>query len=185
MDLDKHKKELEKKKKEINILCSSRNLNLNLNNHNTIIKAFISKTPEGLQHKGRRIILTNNSYLKPYMKKNAILNKSNRSITQDNIKDDELTNSSSNYNKLKINEYGQTGIIKLNKNVSCNDIWKIKEKENKRDNELKEMKENFKNKILKLQKENEALKAENQKIKKNNHKSLNKDKSHNIENKNS
>ena len=215
MDLDKHKKELEKKRREINILCSSRNLNLNLNNqttyninttngrsnnykglnnkntsrkknNNTLLRAFISKTPEGLQRKGRRIILSNNSYMKPYMKKNAILNKSNRSITHDNTKYDELNKSSSNYNKLNKKESSPIDIIKLNKKVSCNDIWKIKDKKNKGYNEFKDVNknENFKNMIFKLKKENEALKAENQRIKKNNHKSLNKDISHNIEHKN-
>ena len=215
MDLDKHKKELEKKRKEISILCSSRNLNLNLNNqtthninttnrrsnnykelnnkkasrknyNNTLIRAFISKTPEGLQHKGRRIILSNNSYIKPYMKKNAILNKSNRSIAHDNANDDELIKSSSNYNKLNKNESSPIDIIKLNKNVSCNDIWKIKGKKNKGYIEYKDVNknENYKNMISKLKKENEALKAENQRIKKNNHKSLNKDISNKIEHKN-
>ena len=215
MDLDNHKKELEKNKKEISILRSRRNLNLNLNNqttfnintsnnrsnnckilhnkntsrkknNNTIIRTYISKTPEGLQRKGRRIILTNNSYMKPYTKKNALLNKSNKSISNDNSKEYELKNSNSNYNfnKMKKNESGTINIVKLNKNVSSNDIWKIKENKNREYKVIKDNNENFKTIILKLQKENEALKAENQRIKKNNHKSLNKDISYDIEHKN-
>ena len=215
MDLDNHKKELEKNKKEISILRSRRNLNLNLNNqttfnintsnnrsnnckilhnkntsrkknNNTIIRTYISKTPEGLQRKGRRIILTNNSYMKPYTKKNALLNKSNKSISNDNSKEYELKNSNSNYNfnKLKKNESGTINIVKLNKNVSSNDIWKIKENKNREYKVIKDNNENFKTIILKLQKEHEALKAENQRIKKNNHKSLNKDISYDIEHKN-
>ena len=215
MDLDNHKKELEKNKKEISILRSRRNLNLNLNNqttfnintsnnrsnnckilhnkntsrkknNNTIIRTYISKTPEGLQRKGRRIILTNNSYMKPYTKKNALLNKSNKSISNDNSKEYELKNSNSNYNfnKMKKNESGTINIVKLNKNVSSNDIWKIKENKNREYKVIKDNNENYKTIILKLQKENEALKAENQRIKKNNHKSLNKDISYDIEHKN-
>ena len=215
MDLDNHKKELEKNKKEISILRSRRNLNLNLNNqttfnintsnnrsnnckilhnkntsrkknNNTIIRTYISKTPEGLQRKGRRIILTNNSYMKPYTKKNALLNKSNKSISNDNSKEYELKNSNSNYNfnKMQKNESGTINIVKLNKNVSSNDIWKIKENKNREYKVIKDNNENFKTIILKLQKENEALKAENQRIKKNNHKSLNKDISYDIEHKN-
>ena len=215
MDLNNHKKELKKNKKEISILRSRRNLNLNLNNqttfnintsnnrsnnckilhnkntsrkknNNTIIRTYISKTPEGLQRKGRRIILTNNSYMKPYTKKNALLNKSNKSISNDNSKEYELKNSNSNYNfnKMKKNESGTINIVKLNKNVSSNDIWKIKENKNREYKVIKDNNENFKTIILKLQKEHEALKAENQRIKKNNHKSLNKDISYDIEHKN-
>ena len=220
MNLDNYKKELEKKKKEINILRSSRNLNLNLNNqttfnintsssrsnnykglnnlnssrkknNNTIIRTFISKTPEGLQRKGRRVILTNN--MKPYLKKNAILNKSNKSIDNEILKDEEMSNSNSNNNSNKISKKESANInddnLKLNKNVSCNDILdrknrkhkyykesKEKEKQKEKEKEKGKERENYINMIMKLKKENEALKEENQRIKKNNYKSLNKDK---------
>ena len=207
MDLDKHKKELEKKKKEINILKSSRNLNLNLNNqttfnintsaersnnykglnnknssrkknNNTIIRNFISKTPEGLQwKKGRRVILTKNSYMKPYLKKNLIINKSNKSI---NSKDEEIHNLTSiNNSKINKKESGTINNIKLTKNVSCNDIGRIKHKKNKYYKELKDTNEkiNYEDIILNQQKEIDALRAENERIKKNNYKSLNKDSS--------
>ena len=206
MNLDSYKKELEKKKKEINILRSSRNLNLNLNNqttfnintstsrsnnykglanlnssrkkNNNTIRTFISKTPEGLQRKGRRIVLTNN--MKPYMKKNAILNKTNnKSIDNEIFKDDEIkkTNSNNNSNKINKKESSNADIFKLNKNVSCNDILERKNKKHKYSKEMKEKdKDYYKIMIIKLQKENEALKAENQRIKKNNFKSLSKDK---------
>ena len=218
MNLDNYKKELEKKKKEINILRSSRNLNLNLNNqttfnintsssrsnnykglnnlnssrkknNNTIIRTFISKTPEGLQRKGRRVILTNN--MKPYLKKNAILNKSNKSIDNEILKDEEMSNSNSNNNSNKISKKESANInddnLKLNKNVSCNDILdrknkkhkyykESKEKEKQKEKEKGKERENYINMIMKLKKENEALKEENQRIKKNNYKSLNKDK---------
>ena len=45
-------------------------------------RSFVSKTPEGLQRRGKRIILTNNSYMKLYLKKNAIL--SSKNSTHDN-----------------------------------------------------------------------------------------------------
>ena len=214
LDLDKHKKELEKKKKEINILRSSRNLNLNLNNqttynintssdrinnykglktknsskknnNNTIMRTFISKTPEGLQRKGRRILLTKKSYIKPYLKKTAIINKSNKSINNDNSKDDEINNLNifNNSNKFKKTESGTIDNIKIKNNISTSNIWRIKDKNNKFNKESKELteKEDYKAMIIKLEKENESLRAENQKIKKNNHKSLNKDSSNNID----
>ena len=45
-------------------------------------RTVVSKTPEALHRKGKRIILINNSFMKPYMKKNAILN--NKTVTQEN-----------------------------------------------------------------------------------------------------
>ena len=76
-------------------------------------RAFVSKTPEGLQRKGKRIILVNNSFMKPYMKKNAILN--SKTVTQESwMKKD---------NKNSVIELG-----KLNKNVSYSDINKAKNK---------------------------------------------------------
>ena len=210
-ELEKSKKELEKRKKEINILLSRRNLNLNLNNqttynintsdersnnykelnnknnnkkknNNTIIRTFISKTPEGLQRKGRRIIIINNSFMKPYLKKNAVLNKSNNKSIN---KDEEINNSNSNHNSNKMNKNnsGTIDIIKMNKNVSCNDIGKKKVKKHKINNEFKDLKEKEKDKedykiiLINLQRENEALKAENQRIKKNYFKSLSKESS--------
>ena len=212
MDLDKHKKELEKKKKEINLLRSSRNVNLNLNNqttfnintstgrsnnykgltnnnssrkknNNTIIRNFISKTPEGLQRKkGRRIILANNSYMKPYLKKNIIINKPNKSI---NSKDDEINSNLNSINDSNINkkEIDTIDSKQLNKNVSCNNIGRIKHKKNKDYKDIKIDKETFEHIIIRQQKEIEALKYENERIKKNNFKSLNKDSSPNIKHK--
>ena len=215
IELDKHKKELEKIKKEMNILYSSRNVNLNLNNqttynintsntridkykglktnssrkknNNTIIRPFISKTPEGLQHKAGRILMTNPSHLKykkPYLKKNPKLNKSNISISNE----EEITNSNSNSNLSNSNKRGveMINIQKINKNNRSNDIAKVKEKKNKYYKELKNLKEkeDYKSIIKKLQIENDSLKAENQRIKKNNHKSLNRELSPNAENKN-
>jgi hypothetical protein len=55
----------------------------NKTNNNTIIRSNISKTPEGLQHKGRRIILIKNAFMKPYLKKNILLNKCNKSLNKD------------------------------------------------------------------------------------------------------
>ena len=218
MDLDKHKKELEKKKKEINILRSRRNLNLNLNNQatvnintsinrsnnykvlnskntsrkknngNTIIRTFISKTPEGLQRNGRKIILANKSFMKPYLKKNALINKSNKSINKDNSKEDELNDSNSfkNSNKLNKVESATFDVIKVNKDLNYNNIWKIKEEKNISRRGIKEIteKEKYKNKIIKLENEKKALKEENLRIKKYNEKSLNKDSVNNIEKKN-
>ena len=218
MELDKHKKELEKKKKEINILRSRRNLNLNLNNQttvnintsinrsnnykglnskntsrkknngNTIIRTFISKTPEGLQRNGRKIILANKSFMKPYLKKNALINKSNKSINKDNSKEDELNDSNSfkNSNKLNKVESATFDVIKVNKDLNYNNIWKIKEEKNISRREIKEIteKEKYKNKIIKLENEKKALKEENLRIKKYNEKSLNKDSVNNIEKKN-
>ena len=107
--------------------ASNNNINMNLeeirnNNYKEINnelfksktnRAFVSKTPEGLQRKGKRIILVNNSFMKPYMKKNAILN--SKTVTQESwMKKD---------NKNSLIELG-----KLNKNVSYSDINKAKNK---------------------------------------------------------
>ena len=190
LEMDKYKKELEKRKKEISKLKSNLNLNVNLNNqttvnintsndpnlrsnnckglinksnsrqinNNTIMRTFVSKTPEGVLRKGRRIILSNHSYLKPHLKKNVKYIQPNKSMCNEEL------------NKKK--EMSNIDSPKLNKNVSYNDI--IKEKNNeifKKKNE----KENYKEMIIKLQKENQILKAENLKFKKNYHKSLNKE----------
>jgi len=115
--------------------------------------------------------------MKPYLKKNAMLNKSNKSL---NKQDDLNNNSNSNSNSNKINkkELETLDKCKLNKNITCNNFRTSKDKRKKDNingfNNLEE-KDNYKNMIIRLQKENEALKEENQKIKKNNYKSLNKD----------
>ena len=122
---------------------------------------FISRTPEGLlRRREKRIILTNNSYMKPYMKKNAVLN--------------------NGLKKEQSNNLEKIDVDKLNKNVSFSDINKLQEKRikyhrynniNKENNiELNfntELNENEKCKILlnKLQRENENLKMENNKYK--------------------
>ena len=76
-------------------------------------RTVVSKTPEALHRKGKRIILINNSFMKPYMKKNAILN--NKTVTQENW----MTKNT----KSAIIELGS-----LNKNVSFSDINKVKNK---------------------------------------------------------
>ena len=193
LDLEKYKKELEKKQKEIRKLRSNLNLNVNLNNqttvnintsndsnirsnnskglinksnsrqinNNTIMRTFVSKTPEGILRKGRKIILTNNSYLKPHLKKNIKYIQPNKSMCNEEL------------NKKK--ESSNIDSPKLNKNISYNDI--IKEKNNEILFKMKE-KQNYKEMILKLQKENRILKEENKKFKKKYHKSLSKDSSH-------
>ena len=205
MEIEKKRKELEKSKKDINILLSNHKLNVNLNNQttvnistsnnsnifnsksnyykglnnknsNTIMRTFISKTPEGLQRrKVKKIILNKNSNMKPYLKKNALLNKSNKSI----FNDEELNNSNSNYNSNKIKKKESVSIDlsklnkKLKKNISTNDLIKGKKKTLRNFNDSQE-KETYKERIKKLQKENEALKAENQKMKIDNYKSMSK-----------
>jgi len=205
MEIEKSRKELEKNKKDINLLLSNRKLNVNLNNQttvnistsnnsnifnnksnyykglnnknsNTIMRTFISKTPEGLQRrKGKKIILIKNSNMKPYLKKNALLNKSNKSI----FNDEELNNSNSNYNSNRNNKKESVSIDlpklnkKLNKNISTNDLIKGRKKTFRNSKASKE-KEIYRERIKQLQKENEALKAENQKMKINNYKSMNK-----------
>ena len=76
-------------------------------------RTVVSKTPEALHRKGKRIILINNSFMKPYMKKNAILN--NKTVTQENW----MTKNT----KSAIIELGT-----LNKNVIFSDINKVKNK---------------------------------------------------------
>ena len=176
LDLEKNKKELEKKQKEIRKLRSNLRSNnskglINKSNsrqinNNTIMRTFVSKTPEGILRKGRKIILTNNSYLKPHLKKNIKYIQPNKSMCNDEL------------NKKK--ESSNIDSPKLNKNISYNDI--IKEKNNEILFKMKE-KQNYKEMILKLQKENRILKEENKKFKKNYHKSLSKDSSHNPDNK--
>ena len=130
-------------------------------------RTFISKTPEGLQRRGKRIILINNSYIKPYLKKNAILN--NKSIKFDDWTKKEESN---NIEKVKNFE--------INKNVNYTDMNTLENKRimysgytnNNKDckNELGlniEINEKQRYKILieQLKKENENLKSENKKYK--------------------
>lgn len=161
-----------------NIFNNKRNYckGLNNKNSNNIMRTVISKTPEGLQRrKVKKIILNKNSNMKPYLKKNALLNKSNKSI----FNDEELNNSNSNYNSNKIKKKESVSIDlpklkkKLNKNISNNDLIKGRKKTFRNFNDSQE-KETYRERIKKLQKENEALKAENQKMKINNYKSMNK-----------
>ena len=149
---------------------------LNNKNSNTIMRTFISKTPEGLQRrKVKKIILNKNSNMKPYLKKNALLNKSNKSI----FNDEELNNSNSHYNSNKIKKKESVSIDlpklnkKLNKIISTNDLIKGRKKTFRNFKNSQE-KENYRERIEQLQKENEALKAENQKMKIDNYKSMNK-----------
>ena len=160
--------------------ASNTNMNVNMdletiksNNYKKIeennTRSFVSKTPEGLQRRGKRIILTNNSYMKPYLKKNAIL--SNKNSTHDNGLRREESN---NMEKIKVNE--------LNKNISYSDITQLKNKRinyskynniNKENNTEKNQnfnteigeKEKYKILLNQLQRENENLKIENKKYK--------------------
>ena len=190
-ELDKRKKEISKLRSNLNLnvnlnnqttvnINTSHDQNLRSNNskglinksnsrqmnNNTIMRTFISKTPEGVLRKGRRIILTNNSYLKPHLKKNAKYIQPNKSMCNEEL------------NKKK--EMSNIDSPKLNKNISYNDI--IKEKNNEIFFKRRE-KESYKELILKLQKENKVLKEENKKFKKNYCKSLNKDTSPTSDNK--
>ena len=149
---------------------------LNNKNSNTIMRTFISKTPEGLQRrKVKKIILNKNSNMKPYLKKNALLNKSNKSI----FNDEELNNSNSHYNSNKIKKKESVSIDlpklnkKLNKIISTNDLIKGRKKTFRNFKNSQE-KENYRERIEQLQKENEALKDENKKMKIDNYKSMNK-----------
>ena len=77
---------------------------------------FLSRTPEGLQRrKEKRILLTTNSYMKPYLKKNAVLN-NKISIYEYGLKKEQ----SNNLEKIDIDG--------LNKNESFSDINRVKEK---------------------------------------------------------
>ena len=77
---------------------------------------FLSRTPEGLQRrKEKRILLTTNSYMKPYLKKNAVLN-NKISIYKYGLKKEQ----SNNLEKIDID--------RLNKNESFSDINRVKEK---------------------------------------------------------
>lgn len=109
--------------------------------------------------------------MKPYLKKNALLNKSNKSI----FNDEELNNSNSHYNsnKIKKKESVSIDLPKLNKIISTNDLIKGRKKTFRNFKNSQE-KENYRERIEQLQKENEALKAENQKMKIDNYKSMNK-----------
>ena len=131
-------------------------------------RSFISRTPEGLQRrKEKRINITNNSYMKPYLKKNAVLNKI--TIYENGLKKEQ----SNNLEKIDID--------KLNKNESFLDINRAKEKrikygrydniKNENNSEMyynTELSEKDESKMLinKLQRENENLKIENNKYKK-------------------
>ena len=141
--------------------------------NNKNIKSIMSKTPEGLQHKGRRIII-NNSIMKPYLKKNITLVKCNKSLN----KDEENNNSNSNdiSNIMNKKESEAANILRLNKNVSYDDFANIKEKKNiinNNNSKIVNEKKYYENIIIKLQRENAILKQENKVIKKNCYKNLN------------
>ena len=130
-----------------------------------ISRTFISKTPEVMQRKAKRIVLMNNSYMKPYLKKNHILN--NKSITNEN------------WMKKEENNNLEKGVSsELKSNTSYSDINKIKNKkinfsrynnnDTKKDinfNTEIDEKEKYKILIEQLKKENENLKIENTKYK--------------------
>ena len=189
LDLEKQKKDLDKRKKEINKLRTNRNLNLNLNNQttynintttnsninekdndinidigngrkkkNVISRNFISKTPEVLQRK-KNIILTKNSYMKPYLKKNALLSKNSTTIiTIDNgAKKEENNNSEKKESFSDITDINNN----TNKNIKYN---KYNNLELNTNNEMNE-KERYRILIKQLKRENESLKNENKKYK--------------------
>ena len=196
-DLEKKKREINKlvSSRNLNLnlnnqttyninTASNSNMNVNMNidnirsnnykkletglNKTNNTRSFISRTPEGLQRrKEKRINLSNNSYMKPYLKKNAVLN-NKISLYENGLKKEQ----SNNLEKIDIE--------KINKNVSFSDINRAKERRIKysRYNNIKnensyeinyhtELSEKDESKLLinKLQRENENLKIENNKFK--------------------
>ena len=191
-DLEKKKREINKlvSSRNLNLnlnnqttyninTASNSNMNVNMNidtirsnnykklesglNKTNNTRSFISRTPEGLQRRNeKRINLSNNSYMKPYLKKNAVLN-SKINIYENGLKKEQT----SNLEKIDID--------KINKNVSFSDINRAKErriKYRKNENNLEinyntELNEKEESKMLinKLQRENENLKIENIKYK--------------------
>ncbi len=176
------KMDLEKKKKEINKLRSSRNLNLNLNNQTTYnintsidnirsnnykeidmnnsrknnVRTFISKTPENLLRRGKRIIVNKN---RPYLKKNAILNNNKSGTTDDFLKKDEINSEINNINKKTV--FTEMNGIR-NKNIKYDNYSNMNNSnlDISYNTELKD-KENYKILIKHLQRENENLQKEN------------------------
>ena len=174
--------DLEKKKKEINKLRSSRNLNLNLNNQTTYnintsidnirsnnykeidmnnsrknnVRTFISKTPENLLRRGKRIIVNKN---RPYLKKNAILNNNKSGTTDDFLKKDEINSEINNINKKTV--FTEMNGIR-NKNIKYDNYSNMNNSnlDISYNTELKD-KENYKILIKHLQRENENLQKEN------------------------
>ena len=123
-------------------------------------RTFISKTPEGLQRKGKKIILTQDSYMKPYTKKKGIFNI--KTSTNENWKKKDISNNS------QINE--------------LNDINKIKNKRinpNNKDNNIDinfntqiSEKDRYRFFIEQLQRDNDSLKMENSKNKNSQHNNI-------------
>jgi len=123
-------------------------------------RAFISKTPEGLIRKGKKIILTQDSYMKPYMKKTAILNI--KTSTNENWKKKD-GNSNSQINELTdINKIKNKKINPNNKdnNIDISFNTQISEKER------------YRFFIEQLHRGNDSLKMENTKNKNHQHNNI-------------
>ena len=123
-------------------------------------RTFISKTPEGLQRKGKKIILTQDSYMKPYTKKKGIFNI--KTSTNENWKKKDISNNSqmneiSDINKIKnkrINPNNKDNNIEINFNTQISE------------------KDRYRFFIEQLQRDNDSLKIDNTKNKNSQHNNI-------------
>ena len=123
-------------------------------------RTFISKTPEGLQRKGKKIILTQDSYMKPYTKKKGILNI--KTSTNENWKKKDISNNSQMNELNDINKIKNKRINPNNKdnNIDINFNTQISEKDR------------YRFFIEQLQRDNDSLKIENSKNKNSQHNNI-------------
>ena len=123
-------------------------------------RTFISKTPEGLQRKGKKIILTQDSYMKPYTKKKGILNI--KTSTNENWKKKDISNNSQMNELNDINKIKNKRINPNNKdnNIEINFNTQISEKDR------------YRFFIEQLQRDNDSLKIENTKNKNSQHNNI-------------
>ena len=122
-------------------------------------RTFISKTPEGLQRKGKKIILTQDSYMKPYTKKKGIFNI--KTSTNENWKKKDISNNSqmnelNDINKIKNKRINPT----KDNNIDINFNTQISEKDR------------YRFFIEQLQRDNDSLKIENTKNKNSQHNNI-------------
>ena len=123
-------------------------------------RTFISKTPEGLQRKGKKIILTQDSYMKPYTKKKGIFNI--KTSTNENWKKKDISNNSQMNELNDINKIKNKRINPNNKdnNIEINFNTQISEKDR------------YRFFIEQLQRDNDSLKIENSKNKNSQHNNI-------------
>ena len=123
-------------------------------------RTFISKTPEGLQRKGKKIILTQDSYMKPYTKKKGIFNI--KTSTNENWKKKDISNNSQMNELNDINKIKNKRINPNNKdnNIEINFNTQISEKDR------------YRFFIEQLQRDNDSLKMENSKNKNSQHNNI-------------